>query len=797
MENWIVANCQFQDLENYFQPSSHIIVASVQETIINATFMPPEAYEFEISEAATVILEARSFSKLNYLQKVTFRNVDNLIIKKDAFSNLVVPQFFLEIKDCNRVEIESKAFYLSRGPVAVSITKCNSLIYHREAIAWISEANVKDVKTALFAENSFSQNSEKVTSHHGYSTKIIIGKTSLPHLPENMFSSPAAIIKLLNCDVKVVKKNAFSALEIYSVQIENTTLDVISSGAFSDRSLLTSLQFADVNICRISTGAIHSAVTNFTFYNSKVETVEKEAFNMSTMYSVHFLNNVFEHVEERGITLKDWRKAIIENNTLRNLENEAINVPYSDELTKQQAEFHFVGNILEKLKYNSLKFDINEMAPFQVGENIFIRACRCDLGSWMKSSIGGSDLLIESLYNESYCTLNTVFSKCFKHPEGFMRVANFSEFVCNAQETIVCVDNESPIVNNQNPNIIKAVGIINENKLDEERKLITTLMAAALGGVFVMILLSLFMWFNRKGYQVSSCFFTSSIGCSLSSFVSRLMSSSHGMTRATSASSITRVSIHEYTEIWPQKLLSSAGDLEETYVCEDKATQTLPEELTQELLQNLREKLDDPENYGEARNMIEHLYDLIKVEENCNNNVLGEEFVDMNFAIDEDLMGNVYDVIKPGKQRVRRYDRSFKTLAHKGTRAPSPDKLSPQSFTTSSFSNSSLKLSPLSTLSTTRPSISDYMEPTDRQSYAYYELPYDQCGPSKSSQVQLRDRGENITLADYEDPRDAKIPIYSELSNVSVVSGRPLPVTPPLKNQITSNKDLGNSRTES
>lgn len=99
--------------------------------------------------------------------------------------------------------------------------------------------------------------------------QIIIEKTSLPQLPENMFSSPAAIIKLVNCEVKVVKKNAFSALEIYSVLIENTTLDLISSGAFSDRSLLTSLQFTDVNIRRISTGAIHSAVTNFTFYNSK------------------------------------------------------------------------------------------------------------------------------------------------------------------------------------------------------------------------------------------------------------------------------------------------------------------------------------------------------------------------------------------------------------------------------------------------------------------------------------------------------------------------------------------------
>lgn len=498
-----------------------------------------------------------------------------------------------------------------------------------------------------------------------------------------------------------------------------------------------------------------------------VETVDTEAFDMSTMLDVYFFNNVFQYIATRGIMLKEWRRARIENNTLRNLAVEAISVPYSDEYTKQQSEFHFVGNILEKLNDNSLKFDINEMASYYVGENIFIRACRCDLGSWMKSSIGGNEALVESLYNESYCTVNSVFAKCFRQPEGFMRVTNFTEAVCNAKETIVCVEETPLVVSERNPNIVKAVGILNETKLDHERRVVGAVLAVAVGGVIVMLVLSVFMCFNRKGYQFSDCLWWRCADA-LASLTSRLMPSD--LARTTSANSITRVSIHEYAEVWPQKLLST--DLDETYVCEDKATQTLPEELTQELLQSLREKLDDPENYGEARNMIEHLYDLIKVEESCNNNVLGEEFAEMNLAADEDLMENVYDVIKPGK-RVRRYDRSFKTLAHKGTRAPSPDKLSPQSFTTSSFSNS-LKSSP-------GPCISEYMEPTDRQSYTYVELPYDRCGEPR------RVRDDNaITLADYEDPRDVKIPIYSELADII---GRPLPIAP-ARNQI---KDLAST----
>lgn len=52
---------------------------------------------------------------------------------------------------------------------------------------------------------------------------------------------------------------------------------------------------------------------------------------------------------------------------------------------------------------------------------------------------------------------------------------------------------------------------------------------------------------------------------------------------------------------------------EEILPTEDKWTQTLPEELTQELIESLRERLEDPENFSDAVNMIEQLYSLIKV----------------------------------------------------------------------------------------------------------------------------------------------------------------------------------------
>lgn len=48
---------------------------------------------------------------------------------------------------------------------------------------------------------------------------------------------------------------------------------------------------------------------------------------------------------------------------------------------------------------------------------------------------------------------------------------------------------------------------------------------------------------------------------------------------------------------------------------ENKLNENLPNELTHDLLQTLREKLNDPQSYHDAREMIERLYDHFLIEE--------------------------------------------------------------------------------------------------------------------------------------------------------------------------------------
>lgn len=252
--------------------------------------------------------------------------------------------------------------------------------------------------------------------------------------------------------------------------------------------------------------------------------------------------------------------------------------------------------------------------------------------------------------------------------------------------------------------------ISESEQLAREKRIIVVVCVVAVFIVVVVILASGILYMRRRGVCPKL------ISGSLIN-LSNWLSSSNGMTAATSARSISRLSVHEYAGLQTETRIlemdtqteGTEDDDEEGDVypyTENKATQTLPEELTEEYLRDLQERLNDPDNHSQARDMIEHLYDLIKVEESCNNNN------------DRQPMGdreeNAYDVIRPRLRRPRGVPRPSVNM---GTKAPSLDKLLPSGIRT-------------------RPPITEYAQPRDQrttdQNHLYAELPGDETVPSTS-----------------------------------------------------------------
>lgn len=444
--------------------------------------------------------------------------------------------------------------------------------------------------------------------------------------------------------------------------------------------------------------------------------------------NVTFSNNEFRHLRPGSIVLHQWNYIAIDHNLFNDLESEAIKA----EAIKAEVgatsspnfEFSFTGNHIEKARAGALKFVAisQSVNSARIGNNYFREKCNCNLEEWMRE-VTGLDNFASMIMESSHCMVDQFLDKCLNLSEGYITMRNFTQLICTQRHHVEC---EKPSSKPKPSVIPPSVGphvyprqkgyfdmeMSESEQLEREKRIIVIVCIVAVFIVVAAILASGILYVRRRGVCPK---LTSSPLTNLTSW----FSSSNGMTAATSARSISRLSVHEYVGLQPetrilqieepQASVQEDDDQENGDIypyAENKATQTLPEELTEEYLRDLRERLSDPDNYSQAREMIEHLYDLIKVEESCNNNN------DQQPAADREE--NAYDVIR---LRIKRSRGASKPSVNIGTKAPSLEKLLPSGIRV-------------------RPPITEYAQPRDQrtsdQNHLYAELPGDETVPSTS-----------------------------------------------------------------
>jgi uncharacterized protein (UPF0335 family) len=136
--------------------------------------MPKDLYEFTVNAAGIVVFEAKAFSRLSALSAVVVRNATAVHVKRESFVNLAATQLRFVISKVERVDIESKSFYLLKGAITYVISACWSLTIHSEAMSWIESLTIRDVNYVQLHENAFSRTERMMNYHEGHSTKVRI-----------------------------------------------------------------------------------------------------------------------------------------------------------------------------------------------------------------------------------------------------------------------------------------------------------------------------------------------------------------------------------------------------------------------------------------------------------------------------------------------------------------------------------------------------------------------------------------------------------------------------------------------
>lgn len=520
-----------------------------------------------------------------------------------------------------------------------------------------------------------------------------------------------------------------------------------------------------------------------------------------TVAKATFSSNVFEKILSRGFVLKYWNRIIMVDNTFQWLEADAVNMPFETLPGVSSYEFSFAGNEVGKFNPGALRFTAeakegSAVIRARLKDNRFTQLCHCNLLSWVKKMVTSEQDIVEEIFNTSSCTVDSVLARCFDVPQGFLNMRNYTELVCGSGNVIVCEE----VSQGESAVSVVQHGDVDDSEVDPERKVFGLIFIVVVCAVVIILVVTGILWLRKHGYCLQArLMFQPTMTSWLNMFSNLFLGiRTEGLVVARS---ISRLSMHEYTELQQQQkqrqglLVITDDNISETEVeqvpCEDKWTQTLPEELTKELLQSLQEKLDDPENYSEARDMIEHLYDLIKVEESCNNNIPSTSCNIEEYDGEDDSLYDVIQVPSPLPPRVCQNRSKKTTTCSVGTRAPSPDKL----------------LSYAQVRRNRQPAVvCEYVEPHDHEQHLYTELPGGGASPATALPTTnsntnrsptrplsfLRVLGESILprvsvtiggrvqLCEYAEPTDTAVHVYTEVppASTSKMANRPLPTKP-------------------
>lgn len=472
-----------------------------------------------------------------------------------------------------------------------------------------------------------------------------------------------------------------------------------------------------------------------------------------TVANVNIADCKFLNFEERGFELSSWNRINMQRNTFDVLAPNAIVAPGS-----AVYELIFAENDIEKMSENSLGFigKTHAVAPNKVlyENNYYGQSCYCNISDWLGdalSSESGTDF-----HAQSFCTVNEFFARCFNVPEQNMLVSKFLDNVCNSDMNIKCepfkTKSEGGTTEIKNPRFPHKKEY--EGLSDRNKKVIGIIIVTVFVCIIIALLISLIKWMNRKGY----CSIIKNVLISSQSCCGRVcdrMCSCGNNPGIDNAGSISQLSVNEYSERhrlneprveMVQETIIPNACADEDVPREDKMTQTLPEELTKELLENLKDKLDDPDNYKEAREMIEHLYELIKVEESCLHNTpvhnYGEE--------------NIYEL--PFVNTVPRIGKNQKKMVSVGTKAPSLE-----------------KLMPLSPYNRSTALVHEYFEPKDFAVHLYAEIANSDRGKRKMPLCAMPDV---LARGPYLNAMREKISTSPSSSTFSSPSGRSLSSVP-------------------
>lgn len=527
--------------------------------------------EISIDGGQLIEFQTKSFNSLEAMNTVLISNANKIVMDSKSFYNLSSSSLNVIIKNCDQLLIKTGAFDNMQGFVSADIIGINYVQIERSAFFKLYQTIFQNIPHLVIAERAFEFKGYGNPKHQGPPTGVTFDNVSIPKIQKEVFVSPLADINFKNSRIERIESKAFYAVKFPAICIINTTINRIESGAFDERTLTELLKISRSRINTLESGAITSGIKQLEISHSTLDIIETKSIE-ATVAEVRLIDNQINSFQRQGFGFNYWNTIEIENNIIDKLYVNFIDIDTKNYDSQMNRKFVFKSNEINQIQQNTFNFMPDLKGNLVFDDNLFTQLCNCSLVSWFEKLFNST--YIDDFINSSYCTIDRELSKCFNISDEVLKMPQFLQKAC--QNNVECLPQDDAYKSNE-------VWLDNEDIIAKSRRtwlilIVGTAILLLLGllATFVVLLIRGSRWLKRKGYFRN---------------------------------------IHYRHE-------EPSNDEENTIVTVDMDNEKLeiPEELTQEFLEILKKRLENPDTQQEATEMIERLYEMFIIDDNYGNN---------------------------------------------------------------------------------------------------------------------------------------------------------------------------------
>ena len=407
-----------------------VLCANVTQDFIIQS-IPKSLHSLKLNNVTNIIFRSGALQATKGKFPLNVHSANSLTFESKAISiqhqhaNVTV-----RAKSVNRVQFQTNSVQGKGGEVNLQISDSQEVEISSKAFDILSNVQINNTRRLSLQTSAFKPNAPSLSINLAVTLSNI---TFVPSLPSNCFGT-AKSIHVIDSHVEDLEANAFSGLKFENVRLENDVIDRIHSKAFPQFTLINSLAFVNCSITALNELAIQSAMSEFKLTECVISSMSRRGLD-SQVAKVGIKNNEFKTLVNSSFAVSSWNDFTFSGNKIQFMDSNALGAIGEPGLVDvSNVSFAMKSNHLFYANRLALKVSFPEEVKISAEGNRFERQCNCDLDNWLRQLVGDdSSSFYNSLFNSSLCKVPRHLEECFDDNPSFKAsMASYTAKICAA-----------------------------------------------------------------------------------------------------------------------------------------------------------------------------------------------------------------------------------------------------------------------------------------------------------------------------------------------------------------------------